>query len=184
MLFHRSPRLLLRPIFEEDWQAIHAGINDFGVVRMLASAPWPYREEDAREFAATPAARNSLRFVITLPGQNGAPVIGTIGLELGQRGMELGYWLARPYWGRGYATEAGGAVIEIASMLGINHIQAGFALDNPASGRVLAKIGFQETGEVLEQFSRGRGCMTPVRRVAMDVRAIANEPAEPQLQAA
>lgn len=184
MLFHRSPRLLLRPIFEEDWQAIHAGINDFGVVGMLASAPWPYREEDAREFAATPVSRNSLRFVITLPGQHGAPLIGTIGIESGKHGWELGYWLARPYWGRGYATEAGRAVIEIASTLGIDHIQAGYALDNPASGRVLAKIGFRETGEVLEQFSRGRGGMMSVRRVAMDARVSVEQLAEPQLQAA
>ena len=48
-MFHRSERLLLRPPWPEDWQAVHAGIADEGVVRNLARAPWPYAEEDARD---------------------------------------------------------------------------------------------------------------------------------------
>ena len=184
MLFHRSPRLLLRPVFAEDWQAIYAGINDFAVVSMLASAPWPYREEDAREFAALPCTSRSLRFAIALPGLRGAPVIGGIGFEMGEEGAEVGYWLARPYWGRGYATEAGAAVVEMTQALGIERLVADYAIDNPASGRVLAKLGFRETGEVREQFSRGRGGLMPVRRMVLDMRTVVCDRAEPHLQAA
>ena len=67
-MFIRSQRLFLRPAFPEDWQAIHTGINDEGIVRMLASVPWPYSEQDARDFAAR--AQNPLlpQCVITVPG--------------------------------------------------------------------------------------------------------------------
>lgn len=184
MLFHRSPRLLLRPVFAEDWQAVHAGINDFAVVSMLASAPWPYREDDAREFTALASNLRSLRFAMALPGLRGAPVIGCIGFEAGEEGAELGYWLARPYWGRGYATEAGGAAVEMMRALGFDRLAAGYAIDNPASGRVLAKLGFQETGEVREQFSRGRGALVPVRRMGMNLRTIVGDQHLPHLQAA
>ena len=53
-MFHRSDRLLLRPVWPEDWQNILAGIADEGVVRNLASAPWPYNAADARAFTALP----------------------------------------------------------------------------------------------------------------------------------
>lgn len=64
-MFHRSPRLLLRPIWPEDWQALLAGLADEAVVRNLARAPWPYLEKDAREFAALPADPLAPRFLIT-----------------------------------------------------------------------------------------------------------------------
>lgn len=60
---------------------------------------------------------------------------------------ELGYWLAPDRWNRGYATEAGRAVIDMARhALGLDRIVARHHLDNPASGRVLAKLGFREAG--------------------------------------
>jgi len=56
---------------------------------------------------------------------------------------ELGYWLARDYWGHGYITEAAAAVLlEGFSALSLPYIDAGYFVDNPASGRVLDKLGF------------------------------------------
>jgi RimJ/RimL family protein N-acetyltransferase len=69
----------------------------------------------------------------------------------------LGYWIAKPYWGRGYATEAVRRVAKFAfDELGTNQLTASWILDNPASGRVLEKIGFKPNGtEERDCLSRG-----------------------------
>lgn len=164
-MFHRSERLLLRPVWPEDWQALLAGIADEGVVRNLARAPWPYREQDARDFAALPAEPLHPRFLITRAAD--AEVVGCIGFgpagDAANDGdaLELGYWIARPHWGKGYATEAGAAVLEIAATLGHQELVASHFLDNPASGRVLRKLGFEPTGRTVERWSCGRGSHAP-----------------------
>ncbi len=160
-MFHRSERLLLRPIWPEDWQALLAGIADEGVVRNLARAPWPYREQDAREFAALPADPLHPRFLITRAAD--AQAVGCIGFgpagEAANDGSvpELGYWIARAHWGQGYATEAGAAVLAMAAVLGHRELVASHFLDNPASGKVLRKLGFEPTGRVEPRWSCGRG---------------------------
>lgn len=183
-MFHRSERLLLRPIFFEDWPAIYNGISDHGVVSMLANAPWPYTEADAREFVLRPSNRREPRFAVVLPGSMGAPVIGCIGIDVTEKEYELGYWLARPYWGKGYMTEAALSVAEIARMMGLPRLVAGHATDNPASGRVLAKAGFHPTGELRSQMSKGRGCKIQVRRMVLNLSVSGCIDPEPQLQAA
>jgi len=76
---------------------------------------------------------------------------------------EFGYWIARPFWGLGYATEAGRAMIALArDSLRLKRIRAGHFVDNPASGRVLQKLGFRATG-VAPRFSAGRGENAPCR---------------------
>ena len=114
-MFHRSERLFLRPAFPEDSGAILAGINDEAVVRNLARAPWPYRMEDAQFFAALPQDPRLPHFLVTLPGVG---VIGSAGMGEHEGQAEIGYWIARAHWGRGYATEAAGAVLRIARTLG------------------------------------------------------------------
>jgi RimJ/RimL family protein N-acetyltransferase len=163
-MFHRSERLLLRPVFAEDWRDVYQGINDEGVVRMLGNAPWPYSEADAREFASRARDPKHLSLAVTLPGDVGTRLIGVIGMGDRGFGMEIGYWIARRHWGRGYATEAGKGLIAIARMLGHRKLLAGHATDNPASGRVLCKLGFRPTGEVRAEHSKGRGEEMLVRR--------------------
>lgn len=164
-MFHRSERLLLRPIWPEDWQDLLAGIADEGVVRNLARAPWPYLEQDAREFAALPSDPMHPRFLITRAAD--AAVVGCIGFgpmhdAANDAGApELGYWIARPHWGEGYATEAGRAVLGIAAVLGHRELVASHFLDNPASGKVLRKLGFEPTGATQERWSCGRGSHAP-----------------------
>lgn len=158
-VFHRSERLLLRPVWPEDWQAVYGCIADEGVVRNLARAPWPYSKQDARDFASSPPAPTEPRFLITT-ACNGQ-IVGCIGLDA-QPGeypgaVEIGYWIAREHWGKGYATEAGRAVLSIAQTLGYPKVYGSHFLDNPASGAVLKKLGFEPTGRVVERHSCGRG---------------------------
>ena len=156
-MFIRTDRLFLRPPFPEDWRDVYRGIAHEDVVRMLAKAPWPYTEQDAQEYCARPRGPEEFGFAITLPGAAGAPVIGQIGLFRENAAWEIGYWLAGPYRRRGYVSEALGAVLETACALGIGRVEAGHFLDNPASGALLRKCGFVETGEVRMMTSAGRG---------------------------
>jgi RimJ/RimL family protein N-acetyltransferase len=162
--------LLLRPIWPEDWRDLFGGIADEGVVRNLASVPWPYRETDARAFASLPVEPHLPRFLVTRARD--AALIGCTGISAseGEPGaVELGYWIARQHWGQGYATEAARAVLEVARTLGHGRAVSSHFLDNPASGRVLEKLGFTATGIVAPRHSCGRGEMAMAREYALDV---------------
>jgi len=163
-MFAVTPRLLLRPGWPEDAGALFAAINDEAIVRNMARAPWPYRLEDARQFLSLPDDRNHPRWLIFSRTGGKPRLVGCIGIDSRDRGeIELGYWISRPYWGNGYATEAGRAVLENARALGHRRLVASHFVDNPASASVLRKLGFKPTGRTVELFSLGRNS---------DVRAI------------
>lgn len=155
-MFIRSERLFLRPGWPEDWEELLRLIDDEGIVRNLARAPWPYTPDDARFFAGKAQDSRVPHFFATLASTG--ELIGSVGLGRQDDGeVELGYWIARSRWGRGYAPEAARAVLSLARTLGHDRVVAGHFIDNPASGRVLAKIGFRPTGRTVPRFSVGRG---------------------------
>ncbi len=162
-MFIRSERLFLRPGWTEERHELQALIADEAVVRHLAQVPWPYTTEDADQFLAMKQDRLLPRFLITVPGAVGARLIGGCGLSLLDGDVNLGYWIAPAEWGRGYASEAAGAVLGLARALGHRRVVASHYIDNAASGRVLEKVGFRRTGRVVERFSKGRGHASPSR---------------------
>ncbi|WIW94635.1 GNAT family N-acetyltransferase [Altererythrobacter rubellus] len=166
-MFHCTERLLLRPAWPEDWQAVYSGIADEGVVRNLARAPWPYSQDDARSFVELPVDPRFPRFLITR--SRDAALIGCIGIDMTVGQVELGYWIARQHWGRGYATEAGRGVIEIASTLGYKTLFSSHFLDNPASSKVLSKLGFKPTGRIVNRHSCGRGAEALIAEYSLDL---------------
>ncbi len=157
-MFARTQRLLLRPIWPEDAEALFAAINDAGIVCNLARAPWPYGRNDAQDFAARVQDPRFPHFLLTLPGDAGQTLIGSCGLGETDGGeAELGYWIARDHWGKGFATEAARAVIANAWMIGHRRLVASHYIDNPASGAVLRNLGFTPTGITRPRYSAGRG---------------------------
>jgi RimJ/RimL family protein N-acetyltransferase len=173
-MFAITERLLLRPGWAEDAPALSRAIGDEQVVRNLARAPWPYALGDAERFLALPQNPRRPRCLIFL--RDCARLIGGIGLNDtdDEETAELGYWLAQDYWGQGYATEAGHAIVAMADeSLRLPRLKASHALDNPASGRVLRKLGFGQNGSGrLHSLSRGQ---------EMDVRLFAR--ARPEVPA-
>ena len=167
-MFHRSERLFLRPAFPEDSGAILAAIGEEAIVRNLARAPWPYAPDDACAFAALPQDWHLPHFLVTLPGTG---VIGSAGMGEHKGVPEIGYWIARAHWGQGYATEAAGAVLKIARTLGHRRVIAGHFTDNPASGKVLRKLGFAPTGRPGKRFSLARGAWVDSVEYAIDLGA-------------
>jgi RimJ/RimL family protein N-acetyltransferase len=184
-MFVRTDRLLLRPGWPEDSEALFKAVADEGIVRNLASAPWPYRLADAEAFLATDHEASAPAFLIFRRTDGSPELIGSVGF--GRRPdseLEFGYWIARDHWGRGYATEAGEAALALGRhSLKLTRVHAGHFLDNPASGRVLQKLGFRTTGVIAPRFSAGRGAAAPC---ALYELALSREEqlAEPEAEAA
>ena len=169
-MFARTARLTLRPFWPEEAGVLAAAIGHEAVARNLSPVPWPYSTANASAFLASDLEPDEAVFAITAH-ETGEPVlIGCIGLHRGWNAHELGYWLTPDAWGRGYATEAGHAVVAIArDSLRLRRVHSNWFIDNPASGRVLSKLGFRETGRT-RVHSRARGCEVDAVTVTLDLR--------------
>lgn len=175
-MFARTTRLLLRPGWAEDAPALAQAIADETIVRNLASAPWPFALRDAEAFLAAPRDP-VLPSLLIFERTSGEPVlVGACGLGRRPSGnVELGYWITRPHWDRGFATEAGLALIGMARALGLERLEASHFLDNPASGRVLEKLGFQSTGIIAPRLSCARGVEIAARYFRLELAAATEE---------
>lgn len=162
----RTERLLLRPLRPGDAERIFVAFNNWEVVRRLAAPPWPYTIEDTRAFVAKRIAFRSEPTEALHVIQLANAVIG--GIDCTPRSRQqpgaipvLGYWLAQPFWGRGYMTEAARAFVEALFVSGIGEkIRSGAFVDNSASLRVQEKLGFVRVGESL-LFCNPRGAEFP-----------------------
>src|SRR5690349_14273372 len=172
MMFARTARLLLRPGFPEDAPALAAAIADEAIARNLAAVPWPYSRRDAEAFLASPRDPVLPSLLIFERGLGAPQLAGACGLGRRASGsVEMGYWIARPFWGRGYATEACTALIEIARTLGLTSLEGSHFIDNPASARVLEKLGFESLGIVAPRLSCARGTDVPARLMRLQLQS-------------
>lgn len=136
-----TPRLVLAPPCLADAPAFARWLADFEVARMTAVIPHPYTLADAEAYIRGVPGRVAHNWTIRLDGEP----VGVVGLVVKPPKLVFGYWLARPFWGRGLATEAGRAVIDHAlAHLDFTEISACVFKDNPASLKVLEKLGFGE----------------------------------------
>jgi RimJ/RimL family protein N-acetyltransferase len=149
-----TARLRLRRPQRADAARIAELADDHDVARMTTRMPHPYARSDADAFLAGLEGR---REVVMLVEDADGPV-GMLGFHEHALGPELGYWIGRPFWGRGYATEAAAAALRWADEAWRRKVVvSGHFADNPASGRVLEKSGFLYTGVVEPRFSLARG---------------------------
>ena len=155
-------RLLLRSPGPQDIPAIARLANDPDIARMTCRMPHPFGQGDAEDFVVQVAAQDPARAATFLIEHEDQGPVGVLGMfEDADMAPETGYWIGRPFWGRGFATEAlEGALVWASKRWKRRALLAGHFADNPASGRVLEKAGFLYTGETRKRFSRARG--TPV----------------------
>lgn len=147
-----TERLLLRPYSHEDTPAIVQMLNDPEMARFLMVTPYPFVEFDARTLVKAAWRRmtggRGFDLLVTTKAQAGQ-VVGSVGIGLHDEGAraELGFWIGRDHWGRGYATEAARRMMEFsAEALKVSRFTGTVATDNAASLAVLAKLGFAEIG--------------------------------------
>lgn len=145
-MFARTKRLTLRPGWPEEAASLLEAIAHEDVAMKLARLPWPYTRGDAEAFLAIPRSATDARFFVLTHEGDYPRLVGGIGLtDQGSGVVELGYWLTPSAWGRGYATEAARAVVDMARhALPVRRIEARHHLDNLPSRRVLEKLGFRE----------------------------------------
>lgn len=152
----KTERLLLRPFTSDDAPRLVELVSAWDVARMTSRIPHPYSPDLAATWIASHvsgrAAGTDYPLAITRDGQ----IIGCTGLsrapgkDWGLAGdiLEIGYWIGVPYWGRGYASEAAGAMIAWGfGDLNQPVLGAGHFADNPVSRRVLEKLGFTPAGQ-------------------------------------
>jgi RimJ/RimL family protein N-acetyltransferase len=142
-----TARLLLRPLAAADVPALAAGLGDAAVARMLARVPHPYAAGDAAIYVAHAAAMAAARRGLILAVVRDGAFIGVVSIQTIPYRNRLGYWLARDQWGKGFGREAVAAVADHAfAGLGLRHLRAGVYVDNAASRRLLARLGFRPLG--------------------------------------
>lgn len=167
-MFARTARMILRPAWPEDAARVERALSHPDVAERLlplssvaAADPDP-RMPDLLAFARTRGA----------PRLIGGAAITTCG----DGGHQLSYWIDRTHWGLGFATEAAGAVLRIARANGLGAITASQPIDNPASRRVLVKLGFRPTGRVGLRYVPQRAISVPFGEFALEDAAA--DPAE------
>jgi RimJ/RimL family protein N-acetyltransferase len=153
-----TDRLLLRELRLEDAPTVQRLAGDERIAR-TTFVPHPYEDGMAEEWIRSQARDyrdgKLVNFGVIQMAEGG--LVGSIGLVLQarHRRAELGYWIGVPYWGRGYCTEAARAVVRWAFReLDLHRITAPHFRSNPASGRVLEKIGMRREGHLREHYLR------------------------------
>lgn len=146
----QTPRLLLNAFTLADAPAVREYAGDIAVARTTANIPHPYPEGAAEGWIGSHQQAfledRNLVFAIRFPD---GKLAGAINLAINRSHLhgELGYWIARPFWGRGIATEAARSVVAHGfTQLGLERIHARHLGNNPASGRVMEKAGLTKEG--------------------------------------
>ena len=154
-MFMITPRLFLRPLWPEDADSLATRMGRREVLWNLGTPPCPYGIEDARakvagDWADWPLKVSLAIFMRTPSGPEHVGGVGFSAAPTAKGGIELGYWIAKDWWGQGIAVEAALPGLEHAFLAWrLPRLCAGHYEDNPASGRVLEKLGFVPTGEVI-----------------------------------
>lgn len=155
-----TPRLTLRPFQQTDAPRVQQLAGDPAVADTTLNIPHPYEGGMAETWIAQQPGQlergEAVTFAIVL--RERAELIGAVGLSFApaHARAELGYWIAREHWGKGYATEAARAVLAYAfSACGVNRVQARHFSRNPGSGRVLHKLGMKHEGRLRQYCRKG-----------------------------
>jgi [ribosomal protein S5]-alanine N-acetyltransferase len=142
-----TARLRLRPYLESDIEELLPLIGAREVAATTLRISHPYTEQDAKAFLLLVQEPGRIWLVVSL--RSDGRQIGGIGLTVDQQHQhaELGYWLGAQYWGKGYATEAAREMLRFGfEDLRLHRIYASHFKHNPASGRVLVKLGMRHEG--------------------------------------
>ncbi len=147
----KTERLLLRPFELSDANEIQRLAGDKDIADTTLNIPHPYEDGMAEGWISMHRSKfeagELVNFAIVSNASN--ELMGAVGLMIVPQfeRAELGYWIGKPYWENGYCTEACKAVLQYGfNTLKLNRIYAFHLSRNPASGRVMQKIGMTHEG--------------------------------------
>jgi RimJ/RimL family protein N-acetyltransferase len=141
-----TKRLILRPFRLNDAPAVQELAGERDIADTTMNIPHPYEDGMAEEWIEghEPGYEDEKIATFAIVLRDCADLVGAIGLQIdrGLNNAELGYWIGKPFWNLGYATEATIAILTFGfDKLCLNRIQAGHLARNPSSGRVMEKAG-------------------------------------------
>lgn len=152
-------RLLLRPFTPADAAEVQRLAGDREVASTTSRIPYPYKDGMAEEWisrhAESFAKGEGISLAVTL--RDKGMLVGAVGLEIckNHSRAELGYWIGKPYWGHGFAAEAAGVLLNYGfRVLSLNRVYAQHLVRNPASGRVMLKIGMRHEGTLRQHLMK------------------------------
>ena len=169
----QTSRLLFRPWSEEDAPALFRLASDPDVGPRAGWPPHGSVEESLEVIRNIFSNDHTWALVLKdkgeLIGCMGYYVFGESNIDIGPDDAELGYWIGKPYWNRGLATEALRFMVDYCfNTVGFITLWSDFFLDNPASGGVMEKCGFVDTGRENLLSHLYRGGEVPVRIMRLD----------------
>jgi RimJ/RimL family protein N-acetyltransferase len=154
-----TERLVLRPFRLDDAPEVQQLAGDRSIAATTLAIPHPYVDGMARDWISKHQSYfdlgKGITFAISLKADGS--LLGAMSLMAMEAGhqAELGYWVGRPYWDRGFCTEAGEAVLRYAfTQLGLARVHCHHFARNPASGRVMRKLGMQHEGTRLRHVKK------------------------------
>jgi [ribosomal protein S5]-alanine N-acetyltransferase len=154
-----TARLVLRPYELADAARLQQLAGDRAIADTTLNMPHPYEDGMAETFIGKREKEwregKDLSFAVTLPGAGLIGGAGLMNFSVRHRHAEIGYWIGREFWGRGYCTEAAAAVVRFGfERLDLNRIFAWHMTRNPASGRVMLKLGMTHEGRMRRHVER------------------------------
>jgi RimJ/RimL family protein N-acetyltransferase len=154
-----TKRLVLRPFTSADGPVVENLAGEREVADTTLAMPHPYPSGGGASWIATHSENWNSNSILALAicDRQSHELLGAISLHVEEmhRHGEIGYWIGTKYWGNGYATEAARAMIDYAfTELRLHRIQARHFVRNPASGRVLQKVGMKLEGTHRDAYIR------------------------------
>lgn len=164
----QTDRLILGPLAIVDIPRIVEYADNPNIAKMLRNLPQPYAEKDAIFWInlANQGLENKTHYIFKIGLKDSNKFIGGMGLHSvsAHDKAEAGYWIAEPFWGKGYATEALGAVLNFGfKTVGLNKIHAVHNTKNPASGKVMIKNNMIQEGVLVDEEKKDGKYLTMVR---------------------
>ncbi len=150
-----TDRLILRPFCKRDAPVVQALGGDRAIADTTLSIPNPYEDGMAEQWIEQHRGQfeAGTHAVFAIERATDNRLVGAISLTIDRElcKAELGYWVGKPFWSEGYATEAARRIVKYGfEELNLNRVLARHMVRNPASGRVMQKIGMQHEGTLRE----------------------------------
>ena len=138
----QTERLVLRPFELSDAAEVQRLVGEREIAATTINIPHPYEDGVAEKWIASHPERFAKGEVanFAICDRESGSLVGaiTLFLSLENERAEIGYWIGRPYWGRGYCSEAAQAIVHYGfDERGLNRIFGEYMASNPASGRVM-----------------------------------------------
>jgi len=155
MPFIKGKRIVLREFRQSDADDLVDAFSDKDMTRWLITVPYPYHKKHAVNFIRRSAYRLKRKHTYTFAIDIDGHIVGGVSLKdvkWKDRRADIGYWIRKDCWGKGYMTEAVNMVVDYAfNKLKLHRIFGQCFEDNPASAKVMLKCGFKPEGKAVDE---------------------------------